>query len=132
MTQRQARYRAGALPTTISVRLPWPPQPLWPNRSSGKHWSAKNNAKKAAIDEGYYAAYGKQIGGEKFILTVNVYPPDRRRRDLDNIYAAMKPYQDGICKALGIDDSQIRQVVLNMCNKLEGGEVEYILLRLEE
>lgn len=35
-------------------------------------------------------------------------PPDRRRRDDDNLIASFKPYRDGISDALGIDDAHFR------------------------
>lgn len=39
-------------------------------------------------------------------------PPDRRRRDLDNLYSAFKSTCDGIFAALQTDDSRIRKAVL--------------------
>lgn len=33
-------------------------------------------------------------------------PPDRRRRDMDNLLASCKGLLDGIADALGVDDSR--------------------------
>lgn len=56
-------------------------------------------------------------------LTLTFYPPDRRKRDLDNLYATFKAYQDGIFEALGVDDSKIERVILERGNPLPDGQV---------
>jgi len=61
-------------------------------------------------------------------LMVTMYPPNRRRRDADNVLASLKVSIDSICKAVGVDDSQIKRIVLEWGNVVEGGKVE---LRLE-
>lgn len=40
----------------------------------------------------------------KVSVMVRYYPPDKRKRDQDNMEAAMKSSFDGIAQALGIDD----------------------------
>ena len=47
-----------------------------------------------------------QLSEGRLHLWIDLYPPDKRRRDDDNAYAACKPYRDGIADALGIDDSR--------------------------
>jgi crossover junction endodeoxyribonuclease RusA len=50
-----------------------------------------------------------------------VYPPDKRKRDLDNILKAMF---DALCKAnVFVDDSQIDSILLNRCESVRGGKV---------
>ena len=41
-------------------------------------------------------------------LWVDFYPPDKRRRDDDNVIAAFKAGRDGLADALRIDDSRFR------------------------
>ena len=45
-------------------------------------------------------------------LTIELafYPPDRRRRDKDNLVACMKAAIDGLADALGVDDSRFTYV----------------------
>lgn len=45
-------------------------------------------------------------------IKITFCPPDKRRRDLDNLYATFKAYQDGIFEALTLDDSLIDRVIL--------------------
>jgi crossover junction endodeoxyribonuclease RusA len=47
-------------------------------------------------------------------------PPDRRRRDLDNLIASMKAGLDGLADALGVDDSRWK---LSAEAPAAGGEV---------
>jgi Holliday junction resolvase RusA-like endonuclease len=42
--------------------------------------------------------------GERLPLRVTFYPPDRRRRDDDNMIASFKSARDGLADALGVDD----------------------------
>jgi crossover junction endodeoxyribonuclease RusA len=39
-------------------------------------------------------------------LFIEFVPPDRRRRDDDNLIGCFKPGRDGVAEALGIDDSR--------------------------
>jgi crossover junction endodeoxyribonuclease RusA len=39
-------------------------------------------------------------------VNLTFVPPDKRRRDADNMLAAMKSGLDGLADALGVDDSQ--------------------------
>ena len=99
------------------VTLPWPHKDLSPN--ARKHWAALSVAKKKARETAHYAtleAAGSCLGairaslaGEgRFALTVTFYPPDKRRRDDDNMVAAFKASRDGIADALQVDDRRFR------------------------
>ena len=57
-------------------------------------------------------------------ITITFYPPDRRRRDLDNCYFMLKSAIDGMCLAWGVDDSEIKRVTLQWGNVVKGGEVK--------
>lgn len=58
-----------------------------------------------------------------FQMFVYVYPPDKRKRDLDNI---LKVMQDAICDGLRVDDSQIVSVSAIRCQIITGGKVEIV------
>jgi crossover junction endodeoxyribonuclease RusA len=54
-------------------------------------------------------------------IKITFCPPDKRRRDLDNLYATFKPYQDGIFEALGLDDCLIDRVILQRGELVKDG-----------
>lgn len=99
------------------IKLPFPDSRLNPNQKNGKHWSSTHAAKKAAFEYAYYAtreamAY-ENLKGIPLVLELVFVQPDRRKRDLDNLLASAKSQIDGICKALGIDDSVFEHVSLS-------------------
>ena len=90
----------------LILNLPFPPAKLNPNKRL--HWAAK--AKEARNYRTYCRVTAIQQGAEKLgiegklQITITIYPPDRRRRDADNMVSAFKSGQDGIADAIGIDD----------------------------
>jgi crossover junction endodeoxyribonuclease RusA len=113
--------------------FPWPDSRLSPNKRIDRRQliAVKGEAKKQA-----YAITREMltivIDGVSFVtkardmdlqLTLTFYPPDRRKRDLDNLYATFKAYQDGMFLALGIDDCKIERVILQRGNPIPGGQV---------
>lgn len=54
-------------------------------------------------------------------------PPDRRKRDDDNMIAAFKPGRDGMADALGVDDSRFR-LHIEVADRV-GGMVEVRLTK---
>lgn len=118
----------------MRVELPFPDRQLSPNRHAS--WRAKESARKdaketsriltrlALEDQAFFAA-------RSYALHIVFHPKDRHRRDLDNLIAASKHYQDGFCEALGIDDSQIRRVLLEWDNPVKGGMMIFEINPLE-
>ncbi len=95
----------------ISVTLPWPDSRLSPN--SREHWASLMRAKRDAKGTGFWrtkAALGVDGKPAAKLLDVQItfHPPDKRRRDMDNMVASLKAYQDGIARAIGIDDQYWR------------------------
>ena len=89
-----------------SVTLPWPGRLLSPNNRA--HWSARAAAKKAIRQA---CAWQCVIQGLKaappgrYMVHMQFVPPDKRRRDLDNLIASMKAALDGLADAMRVDDS---------------------------
>ena len=123
----------------LTVELPWPDKRLSPNARN--HWTAKAEASQTAKAQGCYLTMEK---AKQFYLAqtqqryempdgfeaqYTFHPPDKRKRDIDNFLAMMKNYQDGVCAALGIDDSRIKRTVIEWGDVVKGGKV---VLRLEE
>lgn len=90
------------------VTLPWPPKTLSPN--ARVHWRTHAKAKKDYREACAWACKAAKLtapeDGGYIHLWIDCYPPDKRRRDDDNIIAAFKAGRDGIADALGIDDTR--------------------------
>ena len=91
---------------TMRVVLPWPCRELSPN--ARVHWAKKARAAKTyGTIAAFEASQLKRPKGLKCVrVVIEFYPPDNRRRDLDNMLASMKPAIDGIAAAIGVDDSK--------------------------
>jgi crossover junction endodeoxyribonuclease RusA len=89
----------------MTVTLGWPPRVLWPNGRA--HWSEVARQRQAQRSEGYYAAHEAGLRGVVARgVRLTFHAPDARRRDTDNMLAAMKAGLDGIADAMGQDDSE--------------------------
>lgn len=114
----------------IEIELPWPDKRLSPN--SRPHWAEKARAVAAAKDYAFWTVaemrLRDKLNGE-YQASYLFSPPDRRRRDIDNLLSSCKAYQDGACRALNIDDSVIVRTVIEFAEPVSGGKV---VLRLEE
>lgn len=86
------------------VELPWPPRALWPNARN--HWSAMARAKRSYKAAAWALAAEARQPMPQARLRVHMAfcPPDKIRRDMDNLIAAMKAGLDGISQAIGVDD----------------------------
>jgi crossover junction endodeoxyribonuclease RusA len=96
----------------------WPARELSPNVRA--HWSAVARARRVQRAEAHLAALVAQraLDGASWAawrawtgplqLGVILAPPDARRRDQDNLLAALKGAIDGVAHALTVDDSRIQ------------------------
>ena len=106
-------------PVMVRVVLPWIDSRLLPNRKL--HWAEKGRATSEArhtawaivMDWRWHDNYKTAL--ESCTAHVRFCPPDRRKRDLDNLLRSIKPYFDGIVDTdLLKDDSCIRQISVTM------------------
>jgi Holliday junction resolvase RusA-like endonuclease len=95
---------------SCTITLPWPDKRLSPNARLG--WRGALRVKRSAKNEAVIETL-RQVGGNGFRFfdgaikaTITFYPPDKRRRDRDNMVASFKAYQDGIAYATAADDSR--------------------------
>ncbi|MGF6695204.1 crossover junction endodeoxyribonuclease RusA [Metapseudomonas resinovorans] len=88
-----------------SVLLPWPPRALSPNARG--HWSKRSRAAKSYRMQCFLLAKkaGLSTPAGRILLSLEFLPPNRQRRDDDNLLAAFKAGRDGLADALRIDDS---------------------------
>ena len=87
----------------MQISLPWPPRGLWPNYRN--HWAAMARGKRAYKQAAWALAQpiGK-VAWPRVSVHLTFCPPDNRRRDMDNMIAAMKAALDGLSAAIGVDD----------------------------
>lgn len=102
----------------IEIILPFPNMALSPNRKNGKSWQSTQALKDRAIQDGFYHAKnvpGELLKASEYKLTLIFYKPQNRKKgyDWDNLSGAWKPTQDGICKALNIDDGQFNPITID-------------------
>jgi len=120
--------------TATTLILPWPDKHLSPNQRV--HWAKRAKASKQARQIAFSLA--QQAGWDKccvpdpysidyltkrYDLILDFYPPNKRRRDDDNLIAAFKPYRDGIAQALEVDDFKFRTVATIHEKVIKNGQV---------
>lgn len=102
----KSQYEGGG--RDVSFSLPFPPVELSPD--SRKHRAVMARAKKVYRASSrlycFQALKGRKVQADRVVVTLVFYPPDKRRRDKDNLLARMKAGIDGIADAVGIDDSR--------------------------
>ncbi len=113
----------------MKIELPWPDPSLAPNRKNGHHWGSTQAAKTRRLADARLltlAAMRQQDympPSGAISLSLTFCPPDKRRRDLDNLLAAMKPDFDGVSQALGVDDQLFEPLTLRRGEPVKGGRV---------
>lgn len=86
-----------------TIVLPWPPAVLSPNSRADRR--AATAARQSYRAAGFYAVRAlKAAVPADAHLEITFCPPDARRRDLDNMLAAIKVGLDGIARAAKVDD----------------------------
>jgi crossover junction endodeoxyribonuclease RusA len=102
----------------IDMKIGYPFKELNPNKRKHFRYSQaqRESARLLGMDavNAPLSRYNDPIPGVSFQVEVDFFPPDRRRRDLDNAFASLKPYLDGIFKALDVDDSKIKYATVTM------------------
>ena len=90
---------------SVTLRLSWPSKWLWQNRRP--HWrQARDSARNARLEAwALMRDTSAKAGADPIILTFAFHPPNRVKRDLQNMPATQKAALDGIADALHVDDS---------------------------
>jgi crossover junction endodeoxyribonuclease RusA len=116
----------------ICLTLPFPPAELNPNKRTGRHWGEAHGAKKKYMADCFILAkaalQGMQVPHGTLALDITFVQPDKRRRDRDNLLAAMKSGLDGISQALGIDDSHFEPLTIRREYGSKPGAVKVVII----
>jgi crossover junction endodeoxyribonuclease RusA len=91
----------------LTIELPWPDKKLSSN--ARVHWAPKAKAVASYRNSCAWLARSQGVmpsDADAVQMVMTFHPPDKRRRDLDNLISATKALRDGIMDAIGIDDSR--------------------------
>jgi len=107
-----------------------PDRDLSPNKRL--HHMALYQAKNIAKEEAYLRVL--EVGRPRTILprahiTITWVAKDKRRRDIDNLFASMKPYIDGLVAASVIADDSADHVTYSL--QYERGEKDDTIIEIE-
>ena len=107
----------------LPIKLSYPDKRLSPNARMNRFALAK--IKQDAREEGFFAAKqaGLKIKNQWLQIFIRIHPPDKRKRDDDNVVASLKAARDGIFDALGIDDNQVRVASHGFGRVVQGGMI---------
>lgn len=105
------------------VSLSWPVKELSPN--ARVHWAQKARAAKSHRAEARTMTPPVPRWEWPVSVEIKAHPPDRRRRDMDNVLASLKPALDGVAEGLGVDDSRFR-LVFKWGEPVKGGRVDIV------
>ena len=106
------------------VELSWPAKELSPN--ARVHFHAKAGAARAYRGEAYWMTKHVDLrpandDGE-IVLAITFHPPDKRKRDLDNMLASAKSAIDGIADAMSVNDQRFA-FTIRRAEPVKGGRV---------
>jgi crossover junction endodeoxyribonuclease RusA len=108
----------------ITVTLPWPPSVnhYWRMGHGHVHVSTEGRRYRRDVGLSVFSQLGEVpcLAG-RLALSVTASPPDKRRRDLDNV---LKALQDSLSESFGFDDEQIDRLSVQRGSVVKGGRVE--------
>lgn len=121
----------------IELVLPWPPSvnQYWRHPSkgplAGRHLiSEQGRAYRANVLHQITAEGQRHKLADRLSVSIMCYPPDRRRRDLDNV---LKAALDALVFAgVMLDDSQIDRLAIERCAVGAPGRLEITIERLTD
>jgi len=90
------------------LEIPWPPRSLSPNARKQHRYATRD---RKAYKEACWALT-KEAGFRARHLHITFHPPDGKRRDLDNMLAAIKYGLDGVALAMGVDDREFNPITI--------------------
>ena len=107
------------------ITLPWPDKRLSPN--ARQHRLAIASLRKKVRNDAMWACKAAKMSFPHMRdvglhLCITFHPPDRRRRDIDNMLASIKSQLDGIADVIGVDDS-MWDLTLRRGPVVKGGSV---------
>jgi len=121
----------------VVIEISWPSVKLMPNRAYGRSWVSTYAARQQYRAEGYAVAREKLTPGccpsdAHYSLRIVLHAPDKRVRDLDGLFGALKNALDGIADALGVNDSHFAECSIVRGEPVKGGRVVINISKLPD
>lgn len=91
----------------FQITIPFPPSvnTYWGFRGSHRYLTSKAKTFKDMVNTVYLRSGFEPLGDARLKVTIELYPPDRRIRDIDNV---VKSTLDALCQCgIFTDDGQI-------------------------
>ena len=88
------------------IKLDWPPKELSPNRRG--HWARAHRLRKNYIRDCQILAKSQGLGkidADRVQVNIMFTPPDKRKRDDDNMIGSFKSGRYAIASLIGVDDA---------------------------
>lgn len=107
----------------LRIELPWPPSAnsIWRRSGRRMHLSAKALRYHADVMAAVLAVRADRKLAGRICVSLAAYPPDRRKRDIDNL---VKPTLDALTKAgVWLDDEQVEELTIRRLNVSRGGKL---------
>lgn len=120
----------------LELVFEWMPPQLFRNKERTQHWGVRQYHSKtsrmvaAAVTREVITSSKEKINFQPkkdIPISVYFYPPDKRRRDVDGMFSALKPTLDGIADAIEVDDQYFNPTHLYRCAPVKGGKVKIIV-----
>lgn len=112
----------------ITINLPWPPSSntYWRRNGSRYFISTKGQHYRTATGWACHQIRGHYAANVRLKISIDAYPPDKRKRDLDNLF---KSVLDSLQFAtVFVDDSQIDELSIRRMPEREGK----LVIKLEQ
>ena len=108
----------------LKIILPYPPSvnTYWGFQGSRRFLTPRARAFKKIVSIEYKLTEHPGFGNQRLKATIYLYPPDKRKRDIDNV---IKSLLDALCQA-GVfdDDSQFDRIEIERKTLIKNGKTE--------
>jgi crossover junction endodeoxyribonuclease RusA len=104
----------------LIIDLPWPPtaNTYWRRNGNCYFISKRGTDYREFVAKACYAYQGLFVASDRLRIKIKAYPPDRRKRDLDNLF---KSLLDSIQHSgVYVDDSQIDKLSIERMPEHDG------------
>lgn len=112
---------------SLNLTIPFPPSvnTYWGFRGSRRFLTARATAFKTQVNTEFSRSGHEGFANQRLKVTIELYPPDRRIRDIDNV---VKSTLDALCQSgVFVDDGQIDVLHVERKEVIKWGAAKIIL-----